>query len=403
MLKGSFHMKKNHLFLLITIILFLTSGCSNYLELNQVGVIIGVGLDQNDDPNEPYRVTYQVLNPSGLAQGLSSADTGLAVVNYTVTGETLLETSRKASAIIPRRSTLTHMSLVVVSEKLARNNLDSLFDTLDRSKQGRTSLPVFIARDSTAEHVLNGVEPFEINPVKSIISTSENNQKLYGVSNNMLVYDAISALSSKGKDLAIPGLNIHNDSPESSRASNLETTNPSVIEVNGLAMFKEGKLVRWLDGEKARAVQFITSDINSTVVSIQCKQGNIGLGINRVKSEIKTDVRQNEPIIHLNSTMTGEILESSCAADLTDHHLLNRYEKEFEKEITKQIKQTITIAQKEKSDIFGFGDSLARTHPTYWHKHQDNWRNLFSNAKTSIKVNINITNTGMRTNSYEAE
>ncbi|WP_210608932.1 Ger(x)C family spore germination protein [Priestia flexa] len=396
-------MKKNHLFLLITIILFLTSGCSNYLELNQVGVIIGVGIDKNDDPNQPYRVTYQVLNPSGLAQGTSSADTGLAVVNYTVTGGTLLETSRKASSIIPRRSTLTHMSLVVVSEKLARKDLDSLFDTLDRSKQGRTSLPVFIARGSTAEHVLNGVEPFEINPVKSIISTSENNQKLYGVSNNVLVYDAISALSSKGKDLAIPGINIHNDSPESSQASNLEKTNPSVIEVNGLGMFKEGKLVRWLDGEKARAVQFITSDINSTVVPIQCKQGNIGLGINRVKSEIKTDVRQNEPIIYLNSTMTGEILESSCAVDLTDPDLLNRYEKRFEKEITKQIKQTIAVAQKEKSDIFGFGNSLARTHPTYWHKHQDNWRNLFSNAKTSIKVNVNITNTGMRTNSYEAE
>lgn len=35
-----------------------------------------------------------------------------------------------------------------------------------------------------------------------------------------------------------------------------------------------------------------------------------------------------------------------------------------------QIKRTISITQKEKSDIFGFGDALSRTNPVYWRQNK---------------------------------
>ncbi|MFD4929824.1 hypothetical protein ACFWMS_12950 [Peribacillus butanolivorans] len=43
-------MKINSSLLWIAAICLLISGCSNYRELNQLGVITGMGIDQNDDP-----------------------------------------------------------------------------------------------------------------------------------------------------------------------------------------------------------------------------------------------------------------------------------------------------------------------------------------------------------------
>ncbi|WP_375346842.1 hypothetical protein ACEWPB_09890 [Priestia megaterium] len=142
---------KTYLSLLwIAAICLCVSGCSNYRELNQIGVIIGLGIDENENLEQPYKVTYQIINPSGLSQGSSSGGQGLPVINYTVTAKTLVEALKKASIVIPREHITSHLSLIIIGEKLARNDLSLLFDALDRGKQARTSIPVFIARDGTA-------------------------------------------------------------------------------------------------------------------------------------------------------------------------------------------------------------------------------------------------------------
>jgi len=394
---------KTYLSLLwITILCLCISGCSNYRELNQIGVIVGMGIDQNNSSEQPYKVTYQVINPSGLSKGSSSGGQGLPVINYTVTAKTLVEALKKASAVIPREHITSHFSVVIIGEKLARNGLSLSFDALDRGKQARTSIPVFIARDGTAEDLLGVIEPFEVTPAKSILSTSENNQKMYGIVSNVQAYEVISALSSDGKDLSLPGISINKGSQNEKEADNLAKTDPSAMEVKGLAMFREGKLVRWLDDEEARSVQFVTSKVKSTAFVLPCdKRKNVTITMNGVKSHIKTEIRHEKPLIHTDLNVVGEITETSCDLDLSNSKVLKEFEQKVQSELKKQITKTISIAQNEKADIFGFGDSLYRTNPNYWRQHKQNWDNLFSGATISVKVNVNIINTGMRTNPYK--
>jgi len=387
---------------LITAICLCISGCSNYRELNQIGVIIGLGIDENKNSEQPYKVTYQVINPSGLSQGSSSGGQGLPIINYTVTAKTLVEALKKASVVIPREHITSHLSLIVVGEKLARSDLSSLFDALDRGKQARTSIPVFIARDGTAEKLLGVIEPFEVTPVKSIISTSQNAQKVYGIVSNVQAYEVISMLVSEGKDLSLPGISINKPSQNGEEAGNLESTSPSAMQVKGLAIFRNGKLVRWLDDEEARSIQLATSKVKGTALVFPCSiNGNSTLTTTGIKSKIKTKIRHGQPVIHTDLNVMGEITETSCRKDLSNPKVLKELEKEVENELQKEVTKAITIAQKEKSDIFGFGDSLSRTNPSYWGQHKQNWENLFSSAKISMNVNVSIVNTGMRTNPYE--
>ncbi|SIR72847.1 spore germination protein KC [Peribacillus simplex] len=387
----------------IAAICLLISGCSNYRELNELGVIIGMGIDHNDDPDNPYKVTYQVINPSGLAQTSTSGGKGLAVINYTVSAKTLVDAYAKASAIIPRENNISHLSVIIIGEELARNGLDLLFDAIERGKNQRVSVPVYIARGNTAEYLLGIIEPLEMTPGKNIISTTKSEQSDYGSTNEVYVYDTISALMSEGKDVLLPGISIRNDSKKAKQISNFETTSPAYIEAKGIALFRKGKMVRWLDGETARAAQFVTSDINRTDVVIPCSvKGIVTITAIRVKSKMKTKIHHEKPVIQTSLNVMGEIMETSCDLDMSNPRLLKEFERKMENELKKQIKRTISIAQKEKSDIFGFGDALSRTNPDYWRLHKKNWDNLFSDAEISMKVNVDIINSGMRIEPYKS-
>ncbi|PRS42438.1 Ger(x)C family spore germination protein [Bacillus sp. RJGP41] len=385
-------------------IFLLISGCSNYRELNELGVIIAMGIDHNDDPDNPYKVTYQVINPSGLSQTSTSGGKGLAVINYTVTAKTLVEALGKASAIIPRENNISHLSIIILGEELARNGLDLLFDTVDRGKNQRVSVPVFIARGKTAEYMLGVIEPLEVTPGKNIISTTKSEQDDYGSSREVLLYETISAFMSEGKDVSLPGIIIRNDSKKAKEISNFETTSPAYVEAKGLALFRKGKMVRWLDGETARGVQFVTSELKRTEVVIPCSEkGNATITVIRAKSKTKTKIKQEKPVIHTSLNVMGEMMQTSCDLDMSDPKLLKKFERKMENDLKKQIKKTISITQKEKTDIFGFGDALSRTNPDYWRKHKKNWDDLFSDAEISMKVNVDIINSGMRMEPYKTK
>ncbi|WP_339202294.1 Ger(x)C family spore germination protein [Peribacillus sp. FSL P2-0133] len=397
-------MKINISLLWMAAICLLISGCSNYRELNELGVIIGMGIDHNDDPKNPYKVTYQVINPSGLAQTSTSGGKGLAVINYTVTAKTLVEAFARASAIIPRENNISHLSLIIIGEELARNGIDLLYDSVDRGKNQRVSVPIFIARGKTAEYLFGVIEPLEITPGKNIITTTKSEQSDYGSTNEVLLYETISALTSEGKDVSLPGISIRNDSKEAKQLSNFETTSPAYIEAKGLALFRKGKMVRWLDGETARAAQFVTSEINRTDVVIPCSEkGNVTITVIRAKSKMKTKIHHEKPVIQTSLNVMGEMMETSCDLDMSNPKLLKEFERKMENDLKKQIKRTIRIAQKEKSDIFGFGDALSRTNPDYWRLHKKNWDNLFSDAEISMKVNVDIINSGMRMEPYKSK
>ncbi|MCK1983034.1 MULTISPECIES: Ger(x)C family spore germination protein [Peribacillus] len=395
-------MKINLSLLWIAAFCLLISGCSNYRELNELGVIIAMGIDHNDDPDNPYKVTYQVINPSGLSQTTTSGGKGLAVINYTVTAKTLVEALGKASAIIPRQINISHLSIIILGEELARNGLDLLFDTVDRGKNQRVSVPVYIARGKTAEYMLGVIEPLETTPGKNIISTTKSEQNDYGSSSEVLLYETISALMSEGKDVSLPGISIRNDSKGAKQISNFETTSPAYVEAKGLALFRKGKMVRWLDGETARGVQFVTSELNRTEVVIPCSgTGSATITVIRVKSKMKTKIHHEKPVIHTSLNVMGEMMQTSCDLDMSNPKLLKELERKVENDLKKQLNNTINITQKEKSDIFGFGDALSRTNPDYWRKHKKNWDDLFSDAEISMKVNVDIINSGMRMEPYK--
>ncbi|MBT2687736.1 Ger(x)C family spore germination protein [Bacillus sp. ISL-47] len=380
------------------LIIGLLSGCSNYRELNEIGLIIAIGIDLPQERETGYRVTYQVINPSQFSQ--NGAGNGIPVINYTVEAESFLESYRKASVIIPRENRVTHLSLIVIGEAVAREGLDLLFALAERG-ESRSTFPVFIARDTTAENILGVIEPVESNPTKSIISTSENNQKMYAISNVMPVYKAISLLADEGTNLLLSGVKLRKELKSPNQSENLQNIKPAVVEVSGLAMFKKDKLIGWYDGQFARTAHLIKSEVESTSFPIACSDNKrITFLTTGIKSSIKT-VLKPKLTLEVNVSLKSNIGEVNCNIDISNQKEIEKLEKSLEEEIENQIKQTIQIAQGEGTDVFGFGNKLSKDDSAYWKKHKNEWQTIFSHADMDVKVDAVISNSGMLTDPYE--
>ncbi|WHY02815.1 Ger(x)C family spore germination protein [Neobacillus sp. DY30] len=382
----------------LLLIILLIPGCSNYRELNQLGLVIAVGIDVSQDIENGYRVTFQVINPSQLSP--IGTPTGIPVSNYTAESKTVLDAYRRASSIIPRENDVSHLSLVVISEKLARKGTNLIFDLFERGKQAKSTFPVFIARGTSAENVLGVVEPLESNPTKSVKSTSENDQKFYGIAKTMNLHEVIATLTSEGKDLLLPGIKLNKKLKSKNQTNNLNDIKPSVIEISGLALFKKDKLVKWYDGEMARNANLILSEIESTSFPIPCGKEYITLISKRSKGSIKTLLRP-VPTLQVNIAINTEISEINCNKDITDTKVLTKIETDLEKEIRRQVQRTIQISQSTGSDVFGFGSTLSKENPRYWKKHKKEWNTIFSKAKVEVNVKGSINDSGLVTDPYE--
>ncbi len=391
--------------ILLSLICLLLSSCSNYRELNNLAAIISIGVDKGKE--DGYRVTFQVVNPGQLTK-IGGNSPGLPLINYPVEGETLNDAYRKSSAIIPREIITSHLSLLIIGEEQAREGIYPLLDSFERAKQTRSSVLVFISRGMSAEEVLEVVEPIESNPTKSMISTTENNKKMYGIGDLIPIYELVHLFSSEGKDPIITGISHSKPKEGESQSQNLEKMTPSVIEVNGVGLFKNDRLVRWLDGEQARTAQMILSESKSTTFPFSCSQIDSGsnkekltLTTRGISSTLTTKVKNSEILLTIDIVLPADVSDFNCNMDLEDPKTIERLEETLEEEVKSQMNQVMETVQKEQTDVFGFGEKLSKSNPKYWEKHKKEWDDLFSKASFSININSKISNTGMRTNTFE--
>ncbi|GAA3325362.1 hypothetical protein GCM10020331_056940 [Ectobacillus funiculus] len=85
----------------------------------------------------------------------------------------------------------------------------------------------------------------------------------------------------KGGGPVISGVELIGNAKSGAKASGIKkiTTPAAVIRISGLAMFKQGKLVGWLNGETARGTTVINNKLRGSAVTIGCKQKKRGLSI----------------------------------------------------------------------------------------------------------------------------
>lgn len=391
----------NRLCILFIFIFFILTGCSNYKELNQVAIVVGMGIDYIPK-KDVYEVTFQIINPSGnIAQG-SSGGSAVPVLSYKDTGKTISEAARNSSKRFSRQNIYSHIALIVIGEQLAKKeSLNFIFDVFERDAKIRVNIPVLIARNVSVPKVMNILPALDKVPVKSMIGKLENTSKLLGENGEVLIYEVIGALSSKGREPAISGISVNDPRNIGNSAENYKKVRNVSAFLNGVGVFKNGKLVGWLDGKQAKSIQVVGNTLKQTNLRIPCnKKRYNSMQVDRLHSDVKVDIKNNQANINIYTYASGILDEILCNKDISNDKVIKEFEHEAEQELKKEMTGGILKAQKLKSDVFGFGDILHRTHPTEWEKQKEHWAETFAKANVNVHVNISISGTGMRVKPY---
>lgn len=401
-------MNKSFVLVILFLGLILLSGCWSKKELTDIAIISAFGIDKNDKGQ--YVGTIQVINPGNVTGGQQDGGSsfGPPVNVYTETGNNLTEVSRKFSTSISRRLYYAHTNLVVVGERLAREDgILHLFDAMDRDPEFRITSEVIIAQDMEARDIVRTITPIDKIPSNKVIKTLKSTEKNWGTHLRANMKDVLNSLVSEGKEPLLTGFRIKGEVDQAMKLANIEETTPkAVLEADGIALFRDGKLVDWLQGNTARGTIWILDKIEKTDVNIdwQGYEEAIAFEVIRQKTKILPIIQNEEPQITVDVSVEGDIGEVEVPIDLTDPLLLVKIEKAAEKEIKKEIQEAINQAQKNKTDVFGFGEAIQRSDPNLWRKLKSDWNSVyFPELIVDVKVEAFVRRTGLRTKSYLTE
>ena len=400
-------MIRKPLFIMVMLLsILLLSGCWDRKELQDIDIVSAIGIDAGDDDVENrYLVTVQVINEGLIAGGAQKGGIGNAspVTIFSAQGSTVAEALRKIAPKLPQELFFPHIQLMVLGEELAKEKgIQDSFDWIERDSQFRTLFPILIVKDHTARDVLKIVTSLEPIPSAKIVGGLESTQKTWGEFASSRADKVIQQLS--GEMAHIAGVQIIGDPEKGNKLTNVQQIEPNTeIEIKGLAIFKQGKLQKWLEGDGARGVTWINNELKKTVLNLDCKTKNLGIAVDvlRSKSKITAEIKKGKPVIQIEIRAEGHISEVHCPIALEKSETIEQLEKQMEQEIKEEIMMAVEVAKAEKSDIFRFGETINRKDHKLWKEIKEKWNDeIFPETEINVRVKGFIRRTGLRTKPY---
>lgn len=397
-------MKRRALLLCMVILLQLfVTGCWSRRELNDLAIAVGIGIDKIGDQ---YQVSAQVVLPSQIA-GSKGGSPQSPVNLYKATGNTVYEALRKITTLSPRKIYISHLRILVLGEDLAKEGISSVLDFMSRDTDTRNDYFIVVAKDAKAEDTLKILTSLEKIPAVRLFSSLETSEKQWAPTSTVTLGTLITELVSKGKDPVLTGVVINGSVDVGQTQKNVETVDsPTELKYSGLAVFKEDKLIGWLNPEESKVYNYLTNKVKSTVFYIHCPEGKkVSLDVFEARSKIKGSMHNDKPEISIEQHIESDIGEVQCRKlDLTNPKTITELEQIANQKVVHLFETTIKKVQQEyKSDIFGFGEVIHRSDPQAWKKLKDNWDQTFINLPVSVKTDIKIRQLGKVTNSFLEE
>ncbi|MGF9915317.1 Ger(x)C family spore germination protein [Paenibacillus ehimensis] len=383
---------------LIALVLAFVTGCWSRRELNELAIVTGIGIDK---VGNEYLLSMQVLNMGQAGSegsgGGSGGGSGLPVTTQYMKAGSVFEGIRRLTTVLPRKLYFAHIRALVFSEELAREGLRDILDLFVRDHEIRPDFFLIVTKGVEARQVMSLVLPIEQSPATSMLKSLEISEKNWDPSVAITLDEYITDLMKEGKEGVITGLEINGTPEQGQTEDNLKSVTPSAFfRFSSIGIFKNDKLVGWLNEEESRGFSYITDRVDATVSEVPCASGGKAtVEILRSKSSLKGSAHRGKPLITIEIEAEGNIGEISCREDVSKPETIYAFERRTEQKIDGYIKQAVRKArQSGRSDIFGFGEAIHRYDPRNWKRLKDDWDRHFMSAKVETRIDVKLRRTG---------
>lgn len=391
-------MKKIFLFILIPCLL-INTGCWNRREFNELSLVVGIAIDKTDD--NQFLVTVQIVDPGEIAFKGGGGRT--PVTTYTQKGKTLFETVRRMTTIAPRKLYFSHLQMVILSEKIAKDGINHALEFFTRDPEFRKDFYIAIARDIKATEIMKNLTSIEKIPSNKLHSSLDASEKAWAPTVATRMDELLLQLTSDGNNPVLTGITIRGSKVNHGHSmKNLETiSNIARLQYQGIAVFNKDKLVGWLNEKQSKGYNYINDNITNTVGAVPCSK-NEDLVVEYIRShtDVKGKIENGKPKIEINIKTEGNIAEVACGVDLTNLKAIRKLEEATEKVNLDIVKSALKKAKELGVDIFGFGEAIHRADPKSWGSLKKNWNQEFVNMPVSVTSDFKFRRTGTVNQSF---
>ncbi len=345
-------MKKIILFI---VILLGTCGCYDYQEINNMAIIVGIGIDYQ---NEEYQMTYEILNIQKNNESGSQPDK-----SYTVTGngKTITEVVVNAETKIAKKASFSHLQLMLIGNNLATHGISDMADYFLRNNKITNNFYMVLCNNVTPEQVLgykSKSEQINTTAIFNLLKTDNTNISID--TKDQFDYQMAKLKENMG-DIIIPSITINKE-----------------IDASNLAVFKGDKFKYYLSNEEEQTYGLILRKIKNN--SITDDIGTIEVNHNKSGLDYKDDK------VNINIQVLAKLERiNDSEIKLKNNDDLAKLENSFISNIEERINYLLTRAKDNDCDILGAKKVIYLSKPN---------TDLNKDIEYQIKINLHINRGG---------
>ncbi len=400
-------LKKGLFALLLALLTLLPAGCWDREEPKNLASVNSILYDRLE--NGQYRVVLEVMNPvSANGSGGSNGNEKNPYSTACGEGPSTREAINNVSRSLEKTVFSGHSKVRFFTERFAREEMLPLLEVLTRDRLMDETPLMIVIKDETPEDIhfsvvglsdmvgdyFTGLVKQQMYQTsKSVSVTTLDFIKDYYMQGKQPVMGVAELVEEKSKTTENTG---GEDSQEASGSGEGEGGDaPRIILYEGLAAFKDSRLVGYMNGDEARAYNLIVNTVEASFVSIPSGEGQTTIKIAGSKADIKASLEDDQISFQVNIKTTLRIAGESGDLDISRAEPLKVIEARFNALLRSEVEAAIRRAQTEfQSDIFGFGRQMHIQYPERWPELRENWDDHFSSARIEVAVESSVVRTG---------
>ncbi|MGE5613565.1 MAG: Ger(x)C family spore germination protein [Bacillota bacterium] len=371
--------------ILCLFMLFTLTGCLGGREINDLEIVIGMGVDKDENTGN-ILLTAQVVKEAEAGRSSGKGGGGgddEAFWNVSSTGNSIFDAVRQITHKTGNRLFVSHSQAVIFGNDIVEEGLQKYIDFFLRAHEMRPTALILVAEDRASD-VMDAKPATEKFPAMHIAKLVKN----YGFTSHFYkvnMKDFASCLMSTAKAPIAPLVGVSQG--EESKD----------IYVSGMAVFKKDKMVGKLNQDEVRGLLWVLGEVKSGVLLVPSpnKQGNAVLEIIKAKSKVTPEIKDGQIIIHVKIIEESSLSEKTTTENLATTSAIKKLEEASAEIIRQEIMAAFDKSKELKADFFGFGEMLHKKYGSEWKVLKANWDNIYPTIELNIGVEAKIRKTDL--------
>lgn len=392
--------------------MFIAGGCWDRREPESLVFPSILGIDVAED--ELFEVIALIPNPSARAGGAAGITGGGAfAVPFWVNsgrGHTPFEALKQLALTTSRQINLSHVDVILISEKLARRGIGPVLELYLRSPDIRLIAEVAVV-EGDLRNLLESEIPLEPTPALGLLAMLEfTRQERSQIPRGdflekakLMTFPGFDPVFVRFTVLKATATETSTDSGSAQGQSQSQVPKP-VVKIHGAAAFDDDRMVGWFEDRESVGVNWLLGGISRTIVSVDSPRGGV------ITLELKQSGVKVTPVVSGNSismeVKVGALarVQDAAAHGHSEHIVFDSEDPELVKSVTDRVAQAvrndIELALKKARELevdpFGFGNTIYRKKPQFWNEVvQGRWIEMFKTVEVNLEIEVFLRRPGL--------